>query len=432
MVVLTSEQLERAVNSQRERVLADPIDDFVLFVVGAHAAGKDTILHRMQELKREEGDVLAYGAYRKLEYWTDREPREGEGVLREPGAIHKSPEEIQGHIDRGGKFLAWYRSSNGWFYAFPQEFFPKGGDPTIAMVHVATDCGLRVWQQNQTLSHNITAFINVPGKDDRRARVRSRLIDSEGKPLDDRVFEESLAEMSRINSFFSDTPSLYDVMYNNSNPGDRGIRKALYGNPQESVQKDIALRLNALCHLHRDASIRRPAGAVNGISVAALCDQYIRRISLDLFGHDLEALIPGVELEGQVQRAVMAYAEKATSKASLDPSKLYPMLEKVTIRSVDLHPKGVGKAGTAIVYLEPQHHIPTSVAQLLATTPESPDYHALRILAQRIYGETKTRPDYIVNKNANLVGFSCSLTDMPPKSQREGQYHRLEIRLGYN
>ncbi len=422
MVVLTSEQLEERFNTERPLRLADPIDNFVLFVVGAHAAGKDTILGRMQELRREEGDVLQYGAYRKLEYWTDRELREGEGIVREPGAIHKSPDEFLGH---SGKFLAWYRSSNGSFYAFPSELFPRDKDPTIAMVHVATDLGLQVWQENQTLPHHITAFINVPGKDDRKARVRSRLIDSEGNPPSEATLEASLAEMSRINAFFVGHPDLYDVMYNNCNPSDRGIRKAIYGNPQESVQKDIALRINALCHLHRDASLRRSG---NGISIASLCDQYTRRISSDLFGCELEALKTDVPLEGQVQRAVKAYADQA----HLDSNKLYPMLEPVTIRSIDLHPRGSEKAGVVVVNLTPQHHIPTSVAQLLVRTPESPDYHVLRILGQRIYGETKTRPDYLVNKNGNLVGISCSLSDMRPRDQQSGQYHRLEIRLGYN
>ncbi len=419
--MVTSEQLEERLNSEREIRLADPIDDFVLFVVGAHAAGKDTILRRMQELKREEGDVLAYGAYRKLEYWTDRELREGEGIIKEPGAIHRKPDDFTAD---GQRFLAWYRSSNGNFYAFPPDIFPRGADPTIAMVHVATDIGLDVWRQNQTLPHNITAFINVPGKDDRKARVRARLTEP-GRSLDEDVLQESLAEMSRINTIFAKNPDLYDVMYNNSNPGERGIRKALYGNPQESVQKDNALRLNALCHLHRDANIRR-VGNGNGTSIASLCDQYIQNISWDLFGNNLEKLAPGVQLLGQVQRAVMPYAEKM----SLESSKLYPMLEGVQIRSVELHPKT--KPGTVIINLEPQHNIPTSVAQMLVTVPESRDYHVLRILGQRIYGETKTRPDYIASHNSNLVGFACSLTDMRPKDQQTGQYHRLEIRLGYN
>lgn len=425
MEMLTSAQLEARLNDERTDRLAPPIDDFVLFVVGAHAAGKDTILRRMQDLKREEGgDVLEYGAYQKLEYWTDRVLREGEEILREPGAIHKNPDAF---IVEGLKFLAWYRSSNGSFYAFPSDLFPRGRDPIIAMVHVATDIGLRVWQRNQTLPHNLTAFINVPEKKDRRARVRSRF--PSGQNIDETLAEESFNEMSRINTVFVNDPTLYDVMYNNSNPGDKGIRKALYGDPQESVQKDIALRLNALCHLHRDASMRREVDdSVNDTLVASLCDQYVRKIALDLFSCNLDALARDVRLDGQVQRAVSAYADKS----SLDYNKLSLLLKDVAIQSIDLHPKGSGKAGTVVVSLRPQHHIPTSVTGILTRTPESKDYHVLRILGQRIYGETKTRPDYMVNSNGNLVGFSCSLTDMPPKNQQSGQYHRLEIRLGYN
>ncbi len=415
--------MESRLNSERKSRLANPIDNFVLFVVGAHTAGKDTILRRMHDLRREQGDVLAYGAYRKLEYWTDRELREGEGIIKEPGAIHKTPEDF---LVEGQRYLAWYRSSNGSFYAFPPELFPKGGDPTIAMVHVATDVGLGVWRQNQTLPHNITAFINVPSKDDRKARLRARLTEP-GKAIDETVLEENLERMSEINNFFFGNPDLYDVMYNNSNPGDKGIRKALYNNPQKSVQKDIALRLNALCHLHRDANMRRTAGNGNGTSIASLCDLYVRNISKDLFGLDLDALIPDIYLHGQVQRAVIPYAEQA----SLESSKLYPMLERVQIRSVELHPTGAAKAGTVIINLQPQEDKPTSIAQMLATTPESPDYHVLRILGQRIFGETKTRPDYTVSNKGNLVGFACSLTDKQPKDQHAGQYHRVEIRLGY-
>ncbi len=422
MVMLTSAELEERFNVERSIRFANPIDNFVLFVVGAHAAGKDTILGKMQELRREPGDIVEYGAYTKLEYWTDRQLRVGEDMLKEPGAISKKPEEF---IVDGQKYLAWYRSGNGSFYAFPPELFPKGKDPTIAMVHVATDTGLQVWRSNKTLPNNITAFINVPSTDDRKLRVRSRLADAGGNISDENAFKQDLAEMSRINTFFQSHHDLYDVMYNNSNPGDKGIRKAIYGDPQESVQRDIALRINALCHLHRDASMGR---SENGISVASLCDLFIQKISSDLFGRNLEHLESDVPLEGHVQRAVMGYAEPA----GLDPKKLYSMLEKVAIHSVDLSPRDAEKAGKVIVNIKSQHHIPTSLAQLLLKAPGFSDYHVLRILAQRIYTETKTRPEYLVNKNGNLVGLACSLTDQQPRNQQSRQYHRLEIRLGYN
>ncbi len=425
--------LEVILEEQRDSRISNAVDPLTLVLVGAHGAGKDTVLAQLGTLGRD-GRLADYGVYKKVQYWTkehSRAVREGEGIARNVGPVYKTREEI---LADGQRYVFWYRSGQK-FYAFPPDVFAVDGIP---MLHIANIAGLAQLEKNNTLPHRLTVFIDANDKQDLARRVSKRLVlETKGEfPADydihaalakrpeaftahDRLFRETFDGIMQANKSFGRHAKYgaYDAVFRNNEPIHGGIRDIFYGNGQTSVIEDIALRLNEFYHRFRDAN-----GGPKKPEASKIHNQYVVDLARELFSAPISQIQAKVPLNGKVHRAVDAYA----TREGLDPRRMHEYLNPVVVSHCR---KGSNdQVGTITIYLKRQDERPISLERLRIGRAEyeHPDYHALRIIEQYIFQETRTRPVYLV-EGSTLVGMSCSLTDRRPTGQEAGQYHKLRI-----
>lgn len=421
-----SRSIDEILTAEFDKRVSAPIRAIPVVAVGAHGAGKDSILNALAVLRGTSGIVHHYGNLVKVDYWTDRLLREGEATAKKPGAKYKPREEI---LREEQKYVFWYTSkANGYFYGFPPDVFDLEGVP---MLHIADPCGVEAVVSNKTIPNRLTVFIDAHHKADLERRAIDRLV------LKERVFPPSfnretstnhqfnkqydsmLSTMIQGNKAFVQHLEWFDAVYVNNNPGETGVRSVMYRTQKsrDSLIQDIALRLNALYMMYRDALSRREESSPL-IDIADLHNKHIRSLVTALFEMPLENICDGAKLDGSVDRAVLHYAE--VYELTLEP--LYQHLKGVLVKEVKI------KNGVAEIFIKPQSKNAVRVSRLRSGMTDQADYHVLRMLAERTYQVTQTRPDYITKSDV-VSGIRCSLTDRKPHSLQPGQLYSLEIKF---
>lgn len=392
------------------------VDRPVLHILGLRNGGKTTII-------KELGLLGNYVCVPYMAAWRDR--RAGEAHALTPNVKIVTLEEIsEQHIVYG------YHEEDV-VYAFAQSTFPqRSGIPIITTV------GLRGIDAlgRGTLPHllNVHITVNRSSKDALEKRIIDRLILTQEFPVDfdvndvnscppeyrARIDERLEYTLQRIEDF-KQKGDFYDATFFNETAQPQDIRAWLYRErPEDTIPKDIALRINRLYRLW--TSKRMPPHS----NIANTHNSFITALLKHTVG-SIDSLKPNTDL---FQAGIRGKQRKRILKGYCRLKDINYKYINDTIKQTIVDAVEKSDDGRINVYLRPVDGTKSISAQEVQHSQGSCDFDTLAFLIYVIEQRFKVRPTFITEGDV-IKGIRYGLTDelhhslVKPKSFYEVTFH---------